>query len=48
MALRYHDRLVGLRGSGYLRGIEPSWWDATLGDPIFVLAREAGEFLHPC
>ena len=45
MALRYHDRLAGLRGSGYLRAIEPGWWDATLGDPLFEQAREAGEFL---
>ncbi len=43
----YHDRLLGLRGSGYLRGIEPSWWDATLGNPLFEQARVAGEFLTP-
>jgi hypothetical protein len=47
MALRYHDRLAGLRGSGYLRGIEPGWWDATLGNPLFEEARAAGEFLIP-
>ena len=47
MALRYYDRLAGLRGSGYLRAIEPGWWEATLGDPLFEQAREAGEFLSP-
>ena len=39
MALRYHERLAGLRGSGYLRTIEPGWWDATLGHPLFEQAR---------
>ena len=47
MALRYHDRLVGLRDSGYLRTIDPGWWDATLGNPLFVQARTADEFLSP-
>jgi hypothetical protein len=47
MALRYHDRLLGLRDSGYLRTIDPGWWDATLGNPIFVQARTADEFLNP-
>src|SRR5262249_15666132 len=45
MALRYHDRLAGLRGSGYLRAIEPGWWDATLGNPLFEQARAADDFL---
>ena len=47
MALRYHDRLVGLRGSGYLRAIEPGWWDATLGDPSSTQAREADRVPRP-
>jgi hypothetical protein len=47
MALRYHDRLTGLRGSGYLRAVEPDWWDATLGNPLFEQIREASDFLSP-
>jgi hypothetical protein len=47
MALRYQDRLVGLRGSGYLRSIDPAWWDAAIGSPLFVQAREAPEYLKP-
>jgi hypothetical protein len=47
MALRYHDRLVGLKESGYLRTIEPGWWETVLGNPIFQQAREAGEYLSP-
>lgn len=47
MALRYHDRLVGLRDSGYLRTIDPDWWDATIGDPLFDLARQADDWLRP-
>ncbi len=47
MALRYQDRLVGLRGSGYLRGIDPGWWDSAIGDPLFDRAREADDSLGP-
>jgi hypothetical protein len=47
MVLRYHERLAGLRGSGYLRAIEPGWWDTTLGSPLFDQARAAGDFLLP-
>jgi hypothetical protein len=47
MALRYHERLAGLKGSGYLKGLDVAWWDATLGNPIFEQARTASEFLAP-
>jgi hypothetical protein len=47
MALRYQDRLIGLRESGYLRTIDPAWWDSTIGSPLFLQAREVGEFLGP-
>jgi hypothetical protein len=47
MALRYHDRLVGLRDSGYLRAIEPGWWETTLGNPVFEQARAADDVLRP-
>ena len=47
MALRYQDRLIGLMESGYLRTIDPSWWDSVIGNPLFLQAREAPEFLRP-
>jgi hypothetical protein len=47
MALRYQERLVGLRESGYLRTIDPAWWNSTIGSPLFVQAREAPEYLKP-
>jgi hypothetical protein len=47
MALRYQDRLIGLKASGYLRTIDPGWWEATLGNALFIQAREAPEFLGP-
>ncbi len=47
MALRYQDRLIGLRESGYLRTIDPAWWDSMIGDSLFVESRGAPEFLEP-
>jgi hypothetical protein len=47
MALRYFDRLIGLRGSGYLRAIDPTWWALATGNPIFAQARQSPEFLAP-
>ena len=32
------------RESGYLRTIDPAWWDSTIGSPFFVQAREARSF----
>jgi hypothetical protein len=47
MSLRYHDRLSGLRDSGYLRTIDPAWWDGTLGHSLFIQAKEASDVLRP-
>jgi hypothetical protein len=47
MALRYHDRLLGLKGSGYLRTIDPHWWDSTIASPLFESAKDAPDHLRP-
>jgi hypothetical protein len=47
MAMRYHERLVGLRDSGFLRSIEPAWWESTLSAPILADARQAPRYLVP-
>ena len=44
MALRYRDRLIGLMESGYLRTVNPEWWESTIGAPLFVQARERRNF----
>ncbi len=45
MAMRYFDRLLGLRRSGYLRDIADSWWDAAIGNRIFDQAQAEEEYL---
>jgi GTPase SAR1 family protein len=45
MALRYLDRLVGLRKSGYLKSIDASWWDAKLSCAIFDEAEKEETYL---
>jgi hypothetical protein len=45
MALRYQERLVGLRESGYLRTIDAAWWDSVIGNAIFFQAQRAPEHL---
>jgi hypothetical protein len=47
MALRYQDRLIGLKESGYLRTIDPGWWESTLENPLLIQAKEAPESLGP-
>jgi hypothetical protein len=48
MALRYRDRLEGLRHSGYLRNVDAAWWDRTLHNPFLTSQLDAeSELLTP-
>ncbi len=45
MAVRYLDRLIGLRRSGFLKQIDAKWWDAAIADSIFAHADREEEYL---
>jgi hypothetical protein len=45
MALRYQERLVGLRESGFLRSVDADWWETTLANPLFAAAQAAPRHL---
>jgi hypothetical protein len=47
MALRYLERLNGLRHSSYLRQIPAAWWDEVTASPVFSEAAEAPDELVP-
>ena len=47
MALRYQERLTGLRDSSYLRFVPAAWWDDVVNRPLFAQGQAAAEYLTP-
>jgi len=47
MAQVYRQRLLGLQRSGYLKTVDPAWWNKPLSDPILALADAAPDVLAP-
>jgi hypothetical protein len=47
MAQVYRQRLLGLQRSGYLKTVDPAWWNKPLSDPILVEAEAAPDVLAP-
>ena len=47
MAAAVPAATVGLRNSGYLKTVDPSWWNKPLSDPVLADAEQASDVLAP-